>query len=85
VFQRFYRTDHSRATRTGGTGLGLAIVRELVRAHGGQVEARSGSDGWTRFIVILPLMAITVAAQPPRVDEPRQAGIIPTGGGARVS
>ena len=53
VFQRFYRTDHSRATRTGGTGLGLAIVREIVAAHGGIVEA--GSDaGWTRFVVTLP-------------------------------
>jgi signal transduction histidine kinase len=54
VFQRFYRTDHSRATRTGGTGLGLAIVRELVAAHGGQVEARSDDDGWTRFVISLP-------------------------------
>lgn len=54
VFARFYRTDHSRATRTGGTGLGLAIVREIVAAHGGQVTARSDPDGWTRFVVTLP-------------------------------
>ncbi len=54
VFQRFYRTDHSRAAQTGGTGLGLAIVREIVVAHGGTVEARSGDDGWTRFVVTLP-------------------------------
>lgn len=53
IFQRFYRTDHSRATRTGGTGLGLAIVREIVVAHGGQVSA-SSEDGWTRFTLILP-------------------------------
>ncbi len=63
VFQRFYRTDHSRATRTGGTGLGLAIVREIVVAHGGNVEARSGEDGWTRFVVILPGLA-GLQAQP---------------------
>jgi len=56
VFQRFYRTDHSRASRTGGTGLGLAIVREIVAAHGGRVEARSEGDGWTRFVVSLPAL-----------------------------
>ena len=60
VFGRFYRTDHSRAARTGGTGLGLAIVREIVAAHGGQVTARSDPDGWTRFIVTLPR-----ASEPP--------------------
>lgn len=53
VFQRFYRTDHSRATRTGGTGLGLAIVREIVDAHGGSIVARSDPDGWTRFTLTL--------------------------------
>jgi signal transduction histidine kinase len=72
VFQRFYRTDHSRATRTGGTGLGLAIVRELVSAHGGQVEARSGGDGWTRFVVSLPLMVGAIDPPPLPLEEPRQ-------------
>lgn len=60
VFQRFYRTDHSRATRTGGSGLGLAIVREIVFAHGGRVEAHSDPDGWTRFTVVFP-----TASNPP--------------------
>jgi signal transduction histidine kinase len=63
VFQRFYRTDHSRATRTGGTGLGLAIVREVVAAHGGQVEARSDDDGWTRFVMSLPSASEGAARQ----------------------
>ena len=37
VFERFYRTDSSRARTSGGSGLGLSIVDSLVRAHGGAV------------------------------------------------
>jgi signal transduction histidine kinase len=37
----------------GGLGLGLFIVREIARAHGGEVEVRSG-EGETTFAVRLP-------------------------------
>jgi diguanylate cyclase (GGDEF)-like protein len=38
-----------------GLGIGLAVVRELVRAHGGSVTARSeGLDHGTEFVVRLP-------------------------------
>jgi len=42
LFERFYRADHSRASR--GTGLGLAIVKHIVTQAGGTVEAH-GSRG----------------------------------------
>jgi signal transduction histidine kinase len=43
-----------RGSRNGGTGLGLAIARELVRAHGGELElARTGPLG-TTFRITLP-------------------------------
>ncbi len=45
VFDRFYRTDASRARATGGAGLGLAIVKHLVEAHGGAVSATGNPDG----------------------------------------
>ena len=40
LFERFYRADHTRASR--GTGLGLAIVKHIVSQAGGTVEARGG-------------------------------------------
>ena len=56
VFDRFYRTDHSRSQGIAGTGLGLAITRTIVEAHGGTVE--KASDGLGRGVTVtcrLPL------------------------------
>jgi signal transduction histidine kinase len=57
VFERFYKTDPSRAAGTG-TGLGLAIVKHFVIAHGGQVWAESAGEGrGATFRVALPVLA----------------------------
>ena len=53
IFDPFYRVSSDRNRTNGGAGLGLAIAREIVRAHGGSLEAASG-DGRTSFTVILP-------------------------------
>jgi signal transduction histidine kinase len=54
VFERFYRSDSSRARETGGAGLGLALVEELVTAMGGCVTATSEPGRGSRFSVALP-------------------------------
>jgi signal transduction histidine kinase len=53
VFERFYRTDASRARESGGFGLGLAISRDLVEAMGGTVTAESKVGEGSRFLVYL--------------------------------
>jgi two-component system phosphate regulon sensor histidine kinase PhoR len=56
VFERFYKTDPSRAAGTG-TGLGLAIAKHLVLAHAGQIWAESDGNGCgTTFHVSLPAL-----------------------------
>lgn len=58
-----FRPFHSG--RRGGSGLGLAIARDLVRAHGGEIElAATGPDG-TRFRLSLPRVPGLEAAGEP--------------------
>ena len=58
VFDRFYRSDASRARATGGFGLGLAIVRDLVTAMGGSVSAESAEGEGSRFRLLLQVAPI---------------------------
>ncbi|WP_308685918.1 HAMP domain-containing sensor histidine kinase [Stomatobaculum longum] len=53
VFDRFYRVEQSRNTKTGGTGLGLTIAKNIVEMHRGEISVTSDLTG-TAFIVRLP-------------------------------
>lgn len=59
VFERFFRVDKARSRETGGTGLGLAIVKHIVHSHGGKVRLESRIGKGARFILSLPLAAVS--------------------------
>ena len=64
VFERFYRTDSSRARASGGTGLGLSIVDSLVHAHGGVVTVTTAVGQGCCFRVTLPRVSDVPAPEP---------------------
>ena len=41
LFERFYRLDSSRNSKTGGSGIGLSIVESIVDAHKGTINAKA--------------------------------------------
>lgn len=55
IFEKFYRLDSSRTSKTGGSGLGLAIAKKIVELHGGRIYAESDMKE-TTFSVILPII-----------------------------
>jgi signal transduction histidine kinase len=57
---RIFEPDFT--SKAGGTGLGLAVARQIVRAHGGEIAARSPGTGGAQFVIRLPRMAEDVVA-----------------------
>ena len=52
VLDRFYRAADARPKP--GSGLGLAIVDQIVRSHGGTVEAANAPDGGALLTIRFP-------------------------------
>lgn len=54
IFEKFFRLDSARQTRSGGAGLGLAIAKQIVELHQGRISVRSNAE-YTEFVVALPI------------------------------
>jgi len=65
IFERFYRTEASRAGDVVGSGLGLSICREIALAHGGHIWLERPQAGWTAFVFTLPVL-------PDQRDRPKE-------------
>ncbi|HWS87226.1 MAG TPA: ATP-binding protein [Pyrinomonadaceae bacterium] len=55
IFEPFF------STRSKGTGLGLWVTQDIVRHHGGRIEATSEEGAGTTFNVILPVDSPTLS------------------------
>ncbi len=53
LFERFYRRDKSRNSKTGGFGIGLSVVRAIVENHKGKITAKSTDGKSIEFKVTL--------------------------------
>lgn len=54
LFDRFYRTDQSRNSRTGGYGLGLSIAYSIVAAHKGKIWAETADEKSLQITASIP-------------------------------
>ena len=63
IFGRFERAVSTR--HYGGLGLGLFIARQIVEAHGGEIQVRSKPNGGSEFTVLLP----TTGSDAPKLSE----------------
>ena len=55
IFQRFFRSDDSKAREAPGTGLGLNITRSLVEMQGGRIWFDSEFRKGTTFHFTVPV------------------------------
>ncbi|NNE75303.1 MAG: HAMP domain-containing histidine kinase [Acidimicrobiales bacterium] len=69
VWQRFWRGERRRTKL--GSGLGLTIVRQIIEAHGGQVQLLSEPGRGSTFVLWLPIAAGSIAPgeRPPSTGE----------------
>lgn len=54
LFDRFYRVDASRNSKTGGHGVGLSIAKAIVEAHHGKIQASAPGENSLQITVKFP-------------------------------
>lgn len=55
VFDRFYRSEESRASSIKGSGLGLSLAKHIVELHNGNISADINTEQLFTIQIILPL------------------------------
>ncbi len=79
LFERFHRIEGQKSRSFEGSGIGLALVQELVKLHGGTVEAKSEEGKGASFTIAIPygtshLAADTIGKSRSRVSTSLRAG-----------
>jgi signal transduction histidine kinase len=54
VFEKFYRGSAADGG-ISGTGMGLAIARQILLAHGGDIQVESGEGQGVEFSLTVPI------------------------------
>lgn len=61
IWERFYKSDSSRGKDKRGSGLGLSIVKEIIQAHGEEIDVISTFGAGTEFIFTLSKVEVLYA------------------------
>jgi len=64
LFDPFFRGERARQTQTQGSGLGLSLVKQVVEAHGGEIDVSSTPGSGSTFVVELPVIDNSEASNP---------------------
>ncbi|MDE6140967.1 MAG: HAMP domain-containing histidine kinase [Bacilli bacterium] len=53
IFEKFYRVDEARTSKTGGAGVGLSITKDIIELHDGSISVKN-EDKYIIFTINLP-------------------------------
>ncbi|PVX72277.1 ATP-binding protein [Paraburkholderia unamae] len=79
IFERFHRVEGTHGRSQEGSGIGLALVQELVKLHGGTIEAASELGRGSRFTVRVPTGSAHLPPERIRGRAPEHAAPNPAG------